>query len=1176
MSNPLSTYEQNNHPVAPLAEESTILPKPLAGAVSLATRSGAVYLRLGTLIGRLALDAGRVTTLTSLEISRTVLERVLFRAGDDIHKRSTGELGRQEAEGVLERSINALHSTITSISFAAATGFHIGTAGLSAGSEAALALLGTLDSVLGSTDSSRAIASIISLVKREFDNPATGQPGETVSVKDLLAGMTGLALLQKWCKIASDQEAIKGSFKEVVWDVVILDDGRRADVAESFQTGLDMPEEGSRMRNGPDGPAHSDDIQGLRLQGMGDEDGLKDRIMEYLPADATVSITAETTTTKTITVEVTGAEPPDLPVPSGAEVIEEHAHFGAETTMGGQAATIPYYKVVYRTTHSSTRGTDVAAIGEPAEEMRQTSIMDFAPAARDEMDIGITSPESEDSFLFRGLSSPSREDSARFKELPDAPAEESFVEVEAPKQRPEPSRFASEASISRPTSHQSNSKRVRQPLSTGSLTASSGSETPTPKSPQSSRLLQKKAKTESHGEKEKVRKGGLMSAIRKGPQATFSNIMGKEQASGSGVKGPTVEHLRPAWGIAVPSRESEPKKSLQLSPERTRGQSPSKRQGLRPSALPKFSRQTSYNKELPRPPSQAASFYEVHESRRDSMVSRTDTYSVHSGPSTRASSPTDVRHVRTKSTQSSLLRTRSEKNIDLNLNLRPNTLYRQHSQPSSPGLTHRSKMSYDPSIYTLRTSASQTSLVLKRHERGQYDDAEGVRMLQRSGSIPGLFPQHHFVRNITRFIRFSSASYGSNFMRLMGISATPTGGEKIPDPSHHYEHHSFGAHTQLPSSTILLSSFVDPQGGTDKSGRTDTNVPLVHFISLDHDSKAVVLSCRGTLGFEDVLTDMTCDYDDMPLNGRTYRVHKGIYASARRLLSGQGCRVVATLAAALEEFPSYGLVMCGHSLGGGVVSLLAIMLSTPGNDPESCAFVTAAPSSYPSSPLLLTGSPGEGTAPPPPITLPSGRPIHVYAYGPPATVSQSLRLATRGLITTIVNGTDLVPSLSLGTLHDLQAVALAFKTDSSGASGRVRARVWESLRSGLMEQWYRGDYNDSRGHYGGERRREEDEIWAWATLKTLRAGMQGEKLVPPGECFQVETSRVLQRDAFVNREGGRGLGRPATRVVLRFVREVEKVFGEVQFSSGMLTDHSPGRYENALKALGSGVLDGYR
>lgn len=1175
MSNPLSIYEQNNHPVAPLAEESTILPKPLAGAVSLATRSGAVYLRLGTLIGRLALDAGRVTTLTSLEITRTVLERVLFRAGDDVHKRSTGELGRQEAEGTLERSINALHSTITSISFAAATGFHIGTAGLSAGSEAALALLGTLDSVLGSTDSSRAIASIIALVKREFDNPATGQPGETVSVKDLLAGMTGLALLQRWCKVASDQEAIKGNYKEVVWDVVILDDGRRADVAESFQTGLNMPEDGSRTRNGPDGPAHSDDIQGLRLQGM-EEDRLRDRIMEYLPADATVSITAETTTTKTITVEVTGAEPPDLPVPSGAEVIEEHAHFGAETTMGGQAATIPYYKVVYRTTHSSTRGTDVAAIGKQPDEMRQTSIMDFAPAAREEVDIDVTSPESEDNFRFQGLSNPSRDDSARFEELLDVPAAESFVKIESPDEnRPETTRFASEASISRPTSHQSNSKRIRQPLSSGSRTASSSSETPTPKSPQSSRLLQKKTKTEPHGEKEKDKKGGLMSAIRKGPQATFSNIMGKEPASSS-VKSPTREHLRPAWGRASTEKKTEPRKSVQLSPERTRGQSSSDRQALRSSALPKFSRQSSYNKELPRPPSQAASFYEVHESRRDSMVSRTDTYSVHSGPSTRASSPTEVRHVRTRSTQSSLLRTRSEKNIDLNLNLRPTTLYRQHSQPSSPGLTHRSKMSYNPSIYTLKTGASQTSLVLKRHERGQYDDAEGVRMLQRSGSIPGLFPQHHFVRNITRFIRFSSASYGSNFMRLMGISATPTGGEKIPDPSHHYEHHSFGAHTQLPSSTILLSSFVDPQGGTDKSGRTDTNVPLVHFISLDHDSKAVVLSCRGTLGFEDVLTDMTCDYDDMPLNGRTYRVHKGIYASARRLLSGQGCRVVATLAAALEEFPSYGLVMCGHSLGGGVVSLLAIMLSTPGNDPESCAFATAAPSSYPSSPLLLTGSPGEGTAPPPPVTLPSGRPIHVYAYGPPATVSQSLRQATRGLITTIVNGTDLVPSLSLGTLHDLQAVALAFKTDSSGASGRVRARVWESLRSGLMEQWYRGDYNDSRGQYGGERRREEDEMWAWATLKTLRAGMQGEKLVPPGECFQVETSRVLQRDAFVNRDGGRGLGRPATRVVLRYVREVEKVFGEVQFSSGMLTDHSPGRYENALKALGSGVLEGHR
>jgi hypothetical protein len=65
--------------------------------------------------------------------------------------------------------------------------------------------------------------------------------------------------------------------------------------------------------------------------------------------------------------------------------------------------------------------------------------------------------------------------------------------------------------------------------------------------------------------------------------------------------------------------------------------------------------------------------------------------------------------------------------------------------------------------------------------------------------------------------------------------------------------------------------------------------------------------------------------------------------------------------------------------------------------------------------------------------LPEGKPSHVYAYGRPSTLSPSLRLATRGLITTAVNGQDPGPYLSLGVLHRLQAGALAFKTDDSGS-----------------------------------------------------------------------------------------------------------------------------------------------
>src|SRR5450432_3814258 len=88
---------------------ATLLPAPIASTISLVTRSTALYLRLGTLIGGLALDGARVTTLTGLELSRAIIEGILSRAGRDVAVRSKGELGRAEAEGMLERSIATLH-----------------------------------------------------------------------------------------------------------------------------------------------------------------------------------------------------------------------------------------------------------------------------------------------------------------------------------------------------------------------------------------------------------------------------------------------------------------------------------------------------------------------------------------------------------------------------------------------------------------------------------------------------------------------------------------------------------------------------------------------------------------------------------------------------------------------------------------------------------------------------------------------------------------------------------------------------------------------------------------------------------------------------------------------------------------------------------------------------------
>ena len=93
----------------PVTSGSTLLPTSIASFVSLFAQSSSVSLRLGTFIGGLAIDGARVTTLTGLELSRAAIEAILSRAGKDVASRSLGELGKAQAEGLLERSVRATY-----------------------------------------------------------------------------------------------------------------------------------------------------------------------------------------------------------------------------------------------------------------------------------------------------------------------------------------------------------------------------------------------------------------------------------------------------------------------------------------------------------------------------------------------------------------------------------------------------------------------------------------------------------------------------------------------------------------------------------------------------------------------------------------------------------------------------------------------------------------------------------------------------------------------------------------------------------------------------------------------------------------------------------------------------------------------------------------------------------
>lgn len=966
------------------------------------------------------------------------------------------------------------------------------------------ALLSTLDAILGSTESSRAIAAIITLIRREFRGTVPSPGGESIGVSDLLVGSVGFALLQSWGRKNTERQMHDNGGEETIWDVVILDNGMRADVVQTNRIDFPDPPSGG-LETGPkrssfiatnkdEGEFDAvqrrasilDALEGPNLSlspenqhQVSDED-IRLYIMKQLPRGCHASIRSDLVTARTITVDVYDDNSADISPPPGTMMIEEKFRDDQSNTdnitPGIQTPHLPKHTVVFRTAFNQSQSANVKA----------------------QDGHGIPSPYEAE------------------------PAEESDT-IQTHRLGSEPS-----APITTDNSHPT--ERTAKPLSTQhhrslSYPSRDGSDT---------------APKDSFG------KGALSKFAQKMRPNAIENGESTRRPS---LRPPFEKSIAPS--SAAQSRrthrpEARPRK---VSPLRSRS---SANRSVPRSPLRDLSRLGSTPPGSPRVNSR-----ETHRGRdgRDHSAVQADSYFARPGDM-RPRSPAIGNHMRSSSSMSL---TRSEADLTVSVN---------DSRPGSSSFHRRSK-SFTPSMYSLATAGSETSLVLAhRGRKSAYDDMETVQSLNRDGQVPGIFPENHFVLNIRRFSRFSSASYGSSALKVMGVrkDAKPL----PPQGSDNKEHSDFSDHAGLPPSTILLSSFVDPEGGSNAAGETESGFPLVHFLCLDHESKAVVLTLRGTWGFEDILTDMTCDYDDLLWQGRSWKVHKGMHASAKRLLEGGGGRVMITIRAALEEFPDYGVVLCGHSLGGGVAALLATMISEPVHETVGSSFVTA---SYQSATRRILPS-GNSTSnkPQPAYFLPPGRPIHVYSYGPPSVMSPFLRRATRGLVTTIINGQDVVPSLSLGILHDMHTVSLAFKSDTSGTKSNVRYRVWESLRQSIVNKFYVNEA-PMLVHAGdgiGE------DAWAWQTLKELREEMCAPKLMPPGEVFVVETMRVLQRDAFtptLSDDGYPRLGKPATRVQLKFIRDVESLFGELRFGSGMLSDHNPTRYEASLAALARGILD---
>lgn len=128
-------------------------------------------------------------------------------------------------------------------------------------------------------------------------------------------------------------------------------------------------------------------------------------------------------------------------------------------------------------------------------------------------------------------------------------------------------------------------------------------------------------------------------------------------------------------------------------------------------------------------------------------------------------------------------------------------------------------------------------------------------------------------------------------------------------------------------------------------------IPFV--VAADPETASVVVAIRGTLSLRDAVTDLCAADTSLRLRDEdqadaAVRVHKGILSAARSvhdtLLQNRILEDVRVL------YPDYALTITGHSLGGGVAAVLALLLQ-PAHPAVRC-FAFSPPGCVLSAPCL--------------------------------------------------------------------------------------------------------------------------------------------------------------------------------------------------------------------------------
>jgi hypothetical protein len=245
-----------------------------------------------------------------------------------------------------------------------------------------------------------------------------------------------------------------------------------------------------------------------------------------------------------------------------------------------------------------------------------------------------------------------------------------------------------------------------------------------------------------------------------------------------------------------------------------------------------------------------------------------------------------------------------------------------------------------------------------------------------------IIPHPSELTSLSRHMKFAAAAYGAKSCKFMKC------------------HDSLQYWTSDVDAIVSLTGILPGDVlYMSQDSFTSTLYRPAHYCAIDHANQEVIVSIRGTLSMQDVLVDLVCHSEAFQSVHNDHstliqgRAHGGFLKSAQTLANDLHELVATTL----QQYPKYQLVICGHSLGGGVATVLALLWAR--------------------IPLFLSRS------------------VRAISFASPCVVCKDISQApfTRRHVTSVVTGDDVVSRFGLATFRELQSKLLALaKSDDGG------------------------------------------------------------------------------------------------------------------------------------------------